>query len=277
MFCDYHVHTEYSDDSCYLMEDVIRDAIVLGIKEICFTDHVDYGIKLDWDDPNLIIKENEKTIANVNYPQYFQKIDSLTEKYCNQITIKKGMEFGIQMHTIDKFQKLFNKYLFDFIILSIHQVENKEFWTNDFQAGLSEAEYYQRYYQEMYDVVRNYHDYSVLGHMDLIKRYDDKDGYDAFNEQKEIITRILKYIIEDGKGIELNTSSVRYGLDDLMPSRDIFQLYYDLGGRIITIGSDSHEKVHLGAHIETMKKDLKKIGFKEFCTFKQMKPIFHKL
>ena len=52
MFCDYHVHTEYSDDSCYLMEDVIRDAIVLGIKEICFTDHVDYGIKLDWDDPN---------------------------------------------------------------------------------------------------------------------------------------------------------------------------------------------------------------------------------
>ena len=55
------------------------------------------------------------------------------------------------------------------------------------------------------------------------------------------------------------------------------KLYYDLGGRIITIGSDSHEKVHLGAHIETMKKDLKKIGFKEFCTFKQMKPIFHKL
>ena len=64
MFCDYHVHTEYSDDSCYLMEDVIRDAIVLGIKEICFTDHVDYGIKLDWDDPNLIIKENEKRSIN---------------------------------------------------------------------------------------------------------------------------------------------------------------------------------------------------------------------
>ena len=124
MFCDYHVHTEYSDDSCYLMEDVIRDAIVLGIKEICFTDHVDYGIKLDWDDPNLIIKENEKTIANVNYPQYFQKIDSLTEKYYNQITIKKGMEFGIQMHTIDKFQNfLINIHLillfFQFIKLKI--------------------------------------------------------------------------------------------------------------------------------------------------------------
>ena len=107
MFCDYHVHTEYSDDSCYLMEDVIRDAIVLGIKEICFTDHVDYGIKLDWDDPNLIIKENEKTIANVNYPQYFQKIDSLTEKYCKQITLKKGIEFLLQMHTLAFFTHLF--------------------------------------------------------------------------------------------------------------------------------------------------------------------------
>ena len=124
MFCDYHVHTEYSDDSCYLMEDVIRDAIVLGIKEICFTDHVDYGIKLDWDDPNLIIKENEKTIANVNYPQYFQKIDSLTEKYCNQITIKKEWNLEYKCILLINFKNfLINIHLillfFQFIKLKI--------------------------------------------------------------------------------------------------------------------------------------------------------------
>ena len=49
MLADYHVHTEFSDDSVYLMEDVIEDAIKMGLDEICFTDHVDYGIKLDWD------------------------------------------------------------------------------------------------------------------------------------------------------------------------------------------------------------------------------------
>ena len=49
MFTDYHVHTEFSDDSDYLMEDVIKDAIKMNMDEICFTDHVDYGIKRDFD------------------------------------------------------------------------------------------------------------------------------------------------------------------------------------------------------------------------------------
>lgn len=49
MFADYHVHTEFSDDSVYQMEQVVRDAIARGMDEICFTDHVDYGIKQDWD------------------------------------------------------------------------------------------------------------------------------------------------------------------------------------------------------------------------------------
>lgn len=271
MFCDYHVHSEYSDDSVYLMKDIIDDAIAMGMEEICFTDHVDYGIKRDWDETQ------DRQVKNVNYPKYFQEIEELSKKYHNQIIIKKGLEFGIQLHTINQFQKLFNKYPLDFVILSIHQIENQEFWNNEFQKGRSEAQYYQRYYQEMYDIVRSYHDYSVLGHLDLIKRYDDKDGYDAFNNHKDIITKILKYIIADGKGIELNTSSIRYGLADLMPARSILQLYYDLGGRIITIGSDSHEKAHLGAYIEMMKKDLKEIGFTQICTFEAMEPIFHNI
>ena len=185
------------------------------------------------------------------------------------------MEFGMQMHTINQFQELFNKYHFDFIILSIHQVNNKEFWNYEFQKGSIEREYYRAYYMELYNIVRSYHDYSVLGHMDLLKRYDEKDGYNSFKENKDIITKILKYIIEDGKGIELNTSSIRYELDELMPSREILKLYYDLGGRIITIGSDSHVKEDLGAHIEALKVDLKEIGFTEFCTFGDMKPIYH--
>lgn len=62
-----------------------------------------------------------------------------------------------------------------------------------------------------------------------------------------------------------------------MPSRDILKLYYELGGRIITIGSDSHKKENLGEHIEALKADLREIGFKQFCRFEKMKPIFHEL
>ena len=276
MFCDYHVHTNYSDDSDYLMEDVVKDAIAMGMLEICFTDHVDYGIKLDWDEPEKIAYRDGMPLANVNYPLYFKEIAHLKEKYQDQIVIKQGMEFGVQMHTIPQYEKLFAQYDFDFIILSCHQVEDKEFWTQDFQRGRTQKEYNERYYQEIRDVIEHYRDYSVLGHLDLIVRYDEEGVY-PFDKLKEQITDILKKVIADGKGIEINTSSHRYGLKDLTPSRDILRLYRDLGGNIITIGSDSHKKEHLGAYIEKTKKELKELGFTHYCTFAKMEPIFHEL
>lgn len=277
MLCDYHVHTIYSDDSVYKMEDVIKDGIKKGINELCFTDHVDYGIKRDVDDPLGPIYLNGQPISNVDYPKYYKEYLYLKEKYKDQMTLKFGLEFGVQVHTIPKYDALFKQYPFDFIILSIHQVDDLEFWTRDFQKGRTEKEYYERYYQELYDVVNLYHDYSVLGHMDLIKRYDDYDGYDSFNNHKEMITQILETVIKDGKGIEINTSSVRYEIGDLTPSRDILKLYLKLGGTIITIGSDSHQEDHLGAYIEDTKKELKELGFKQYCTYSQMVPEFHDL
>lgn len=158
MRADYHVHTEFSDDSDYAMEKVIQDSIAMGLDEI--------------------------------------------------------------------------------IILSVHEVEDKEFWTQDFQRGRTQKEYNERYYEELLYLVENYYNYSVLGHMDLITRYD-KAGTYSFKKLKPILTKILKTVIADGKGIEVNTSSYRYGLSDLTPSRDILKLYWELGGHILTIGSDS--------------------------------------
>ena len=87
----------------------------------------------------------------------------------------------------------------------------------------------------------------------------------------------MKVVIADGKGIEVNTSSVRYGLSDWQPSTKILELYRDLGGRIITIGSDSHKPAHLAAHISAAKEMLKGLGFQEFCMFDKGDPVFHPL
>ncbi|MED9948267.1 MAG: histidinol-phosphatase HisJ family protein [Peptacetobacter hiranonis] len=276
MFCDYHTHTVFSSDSMYPMEDCIKDAISLGIEEICFTDHVDYGIKDDWDD--LRNNKATKKYFNVDYDKYFSDLETLREKYKNQITIKNGLEFGIQKYNIEKYNKLFEKYPLDFIILSVHQIDDKEFWNHSYQDGKTEKEYYEDYFNEIYYLVQNYSNYCVLGHLDMMKRYDEKDGYNPFVENKEIITKILKRVIADGKGIELNTSSIKYKLDDLMPSRDILKLYLELGGEVLTIGSDSHCKRDLkNSHIEELKQELRDIGFTKFCTFEKMKPTFHEL
>ena len=92
-----------------------------------------------------------------------------------------------------------------------------------------------------------------------------------------MIEKILKTVISDGKGIEVNTSSHRYGLSDTTPSMDILKLYRELGGKIITIGSDSHKPEHLGAYIKETKELLKSLGYTQFCTYKNMSPIFHDL
>ena len=276
MFADYHVHTEFSDDSIYPMECVVKDAVGLQMDEICMTDHVDYGVKDDWDSGNEILYRNGEPLANVDYPRYMEEISRIRKQYQEKITIKTGMEFGVQTHTIPKFQELFDRYPFDFIILSIHQVEDKEFWTQEFQKGRTQNEYQKRYYEEMLRVVQNYKSYSVLGHMDLIKRYD-KAGEYPFEKVKPLIAEILKIVIADGKGIEINTSSHRYGLKDSMPSAELLKLYRDLGGTIITIGSDSHKPEHLERYIQEAKEQLKELGFRSFCTYNKIEPEFHSL
>ena len=276
MLADYHVHTQFSDDSVYPLENVISDAVSLGLDEICITDHVDYGIKADWDSGQKIRYRNGDPFANVDYPRYVAQIAELQEKYKDAINIKLGLEFGVQTHTIPQYEALFRRYPFDFIILSIHQVEDKEFWTQDFQQDRTQQEYNERYYEEMLRVVRDYKNYSVLGHMDLIKRYDMAGIY-PFAKIRPMIAEILKIVIADGKGIEVNTSSHRYGLTDSMPSAEILRLYKDLGGSIITIGSDSHAPEHLGTYIEEAKAQLREIGFHSFCTYDKMRPVFHPL
>ncbi len=276
MMTDYHIHTNYSDDCEYNMEEVVKDAISMGVKEICFTDHTDYGVKTDWDSGEEVVYKAGMARLNVDYPRYVNEIQYLQEKYAKQIIIKIGMEFGVQMHTRAKYEVLFAKYPFDFIILSLHQVGDREIWCKEFQKGKSWKEYNERYYKEMLALVRNYKNYSVLGHIDFITRYDDNGIY-PFEKVKPIVEEILKTVIADGRGIEINTSCYRYGLNDLTPSEEILRLYRDLGGRIITIGSDSHKKEHLCNYIEETMWELKALGFKEYCTYEKMQPVFHKL
>jgi len=273
MLADYHVHTDYSDDSTYPMEDVVNKAISLGLDELCFTEHVDYGIKPR---AQSYLKGIMDSNTNCHYDSYQAEYAHLKEKYACDISLKFGIEFGIQTHTIPEFKKDFDDYPFDFVILSCHQVEDQEFHTQEFQQGRTQEEFQTRYYEEILNVINIYKDYSVLGHLDMIKRYDQYGDY-PFEKAKDLVTKILKTVIEDGKGIEVNTSNFRYGLKDLTPSRDILRLYKELGGKIITIGSDSHKEEHLGHRIEEMKNELKLIGFESFNTFDKMEPKFHLL
>lgn len=287
MYADYHIHSEFSDDSREPMENQVRRAIELGLEEICFTEHVDYGIKKDWDEGNIewrggdgvnYTDDQKEPLANADYPAYFDKLRRMKEEFGGRIRIRQGLEFGIQTITIPQYERLWERYKdeLDFVLLSMHQVDNKEFWNQEFQRGRTQKEYNEAYYQEILDVMRQFKHYSVLAHLDLIVRYD-KNGAYPFREVRELIAEILTQAIADGKGIEVNTSSWHYGLADTQPSRDILRLYRDLGGRIITIGSDGHTTRYLGDHIKEAQKILRETGFTQICTFEHMVPVFHEI
>lgn len=259
MLADYHVHSHFSDDTDFPMEKEIQKAIELGLDELCFTEHVDYGVP---------------TVINCDYDAYFEEMDRMKKKYQEKIALKTGIEFGIQVHTVDYYEDIFSKYPFDFVIFSCHQVENQEFCRQQVQKGKTQREYNRRYYQEILDVVKIYKNYSILGHLDVVKRYD-LEGEIAFDEIRDLIEEIFEVIIADGKGIELNTSSFAYQLKSLMPSREILELYYDMGGRIITIGSDAHNADRIGDRIKESEEILKEIGFEGIYTFDRMEPRFH--
>lgn len=259
MQADSHLHSFYSIDSKCSMEIMVKRAIELGLDEITFTEHVEHDYN---------------PLSNCDYEAYFAEIDQMRKKYGSQITVKRGIEFGLQDINLNLFQKDREKYDFDFIILSTHSVHGEHIASGEYINGKTQEELHTIYYENILDLTEKYKDYSVLGHIDYIKRYD---LFGQYPDEKilDIVKKIFCRVIADGKGIEVNSSSFKYKMEDLTPSRKLLKLYYDLGGEIITIGSDAHDARYIGDHFKEIKSCLQEIGFKKFCTFDKMRPIFH--
>lgn len=278
LLADFHVHSGFSDDSDYPLEQVARDAVRLNLDEICFTEHVDYGVKPEWNKPDTARFENGHPVTNCAYMPYLSELDRVRGLLGDQIGLRAGLELGVQSHTIRENHALVRclRNKLDFAILSIHQVDNREFWNGDYQEGRSQDEIHRAYYEELLRVVECYRSYSVVGHLDLITRYDPYGAY-PFEKTRDIVAAILEQVIKDGKGIEVNTSGIRYGLGRFQPGPEILALYRDLGGRIVTTGSDSHKPEHLGSYLRQAQRQLKDLGFEEFHTFEHWEPVAHRL
>lgn len=262
MKIDYHMHSDFSADCEEPMEETVKTAIEKGLTEICFTEHIDY------DYPDTTIDFSLDTAA------YHEKIKEMQAKYTGLIQVKKGVEIGVQPHLLERYEAFLQEETFDFIICSEHTTNRQDLHSKALFQNRSTKEAYELYYKELLDCVTRFESYSVLGHLDLIKRYQAPDPDVDFTE---VITDIFNTIIPKGKGIEVNTSGFSYGLDHHMPSEDILRLYKACGGEIITIGSDAHEKADVGRHFSEVAHLLQEIGFDYLCTFHERKPAFHSI
>lgn len=278
MLADYHIHCEFSDDSFYPIDDVCHDAHEMGLDEIVFTDHVDYGVKNDVELP-VMRYEDGFPVTNVDYKRYFPRLEELRQEWGDELFVGRGLELGVQSITLDDYNKLLDTWedQMDFAILSIHQVDNLESWDGGMQKGRTRDEFHEFYWNEMLKVVTRYQRYSVMGHLDLNRRYDPWGIDYPFEKIRDICAEILRQVIKTGHGIEINTSGIRYELGSFHPTTDILKLYRDLGGEIITVGSDSHKPEHLGKYITEAYDLLRSLGYENVYTYRNWEPIANKL
>lgn len=241
------------------METMVLSAIDKGITQLAITDHYDPG----YPDPEFPF--------GLDFKNCQERLLEMENKYKSQIKIVKGMEIGIMEGQFDAARKEIYAFDYDFIIGSFHCLGSDDLYTFDF-SKVNVPAMLEEFYLYVYKCLKTFKDYDVVGHLSIIDRYLGK-AYD-YRPYMDIIEEILKLVIYDGKGIEINTSSFKYGSDVLLPRLEILKLYKDLGGEILTIGSDAHEPKHFLSHFEETHALAQDIGFKHLATFSKRKPYF---
>lgn len=252
---DYHMHSKFSFDAVQTIEEAVLSAIKFNINEICMTEHISF-------DPN------DSSYNYFDFNDYSNEIQSLSEKYKDKIKIKTGLEVGEYHLYKDDFNKYYKEHDLDFIIGSIHNINSKGLRTNLKETGVNAS--YENYFREVLTLA-DCGDFDVLGHLDLVQRYAfDKHGIYDFKLYKDNIYDILKTLISNNKGIEVNTSGLSKNL--LFPRIEVLKMYKDLGGEIITVGSDAHNSERVGENIEHTYELLKTLGYKYVFTFEKRNP-----
>ena len=227
MIFDSHIHTKFSADSKMTATEALARAEQLNIG-LVFTEHFDYDLELD----------GRK--FSFDPPTYMNEYKNLRGK-----NLRLGVEVGLRKFARSVNENFIAQADFDFVIGSIHLVDDLDIYYPEFYADKDKTTAYQKYFQHMIDeaAICNF---DALGHIDYICRaapYDDPEiDYPTFQTQ---IDEVLKIIVERGKVLELNTrrfNNIR-AIRELIP---VYKKYRELGGQFVTLGSDAHKVDAIG-------------------------------
>ena len=264
MISDSHVHTYHSGDSKADINLVIKEAIKKKMPYLAITDHHDYLI------------ENDRFV--LNFESYVPEIKELQQRYSSDnFTLLFGIELGLDKRFTNEINNIANLYDFDFIIGSSHIANGVDPYFKEYWEGRSVYEAMMEYFSSILENLSLFDNFDVYGHIDYAIRYTPggPQTYE-YGQYEEILDEILTTIINKGKGIEINTSNLRKGLTYTNPIATVINRYKELGGEIITVGSDSHQDDEngVGYGFDTARDILLNAGFKHYNVFKNRKPIY---
>jgi len=260
---DYHVHSDVSGDCETDMLEMAAAASKIGIKDMCFTEHLDPDFPGGWDfslDSDRFEAQIKK--ARAAFPQ---------------IRIAKGLEAGLGKETAAQVLEYVSKHEFDYVIGSQHLVYGMDPFEDPVWGEYEQEQLYEQYLRETIENVSGRLFFDALGHLGYLAKAPQSGGRVLrYTDHRELIDTVLKILIQNGKGIEVNTSGIpRSGSP--MPEAEIIKRYFELGGSVITVGSDAHREASVGRHIPETLELIKSAGFKYVCAFEKRKPKFLKI
>lgn len=258
---DYHMHSLVSFDGHDTALAMAQAAKAAGLREICFTDHLDYDSS-----GTMGIMAFDTAVYNAAY-------DDLS---LPGLKIRRGMEFGMTPDNQAQFRQDLARRHFDFVLGSIHFVDGLDVYYKEYWQGKTIHQAEQRYLEEVLACVRAHDDFDVLAHLTFPGKAPANPAHRciSYDEHREVADEILKVLADKGKGLEMNTSGVdRCG--GYLPTADYFRRFRELGGQIVTVGSDAHRVDRVGQYTAEACGILKEI-FGHVCTFRDRQPIFHR-
>jgi len=271
-YTDSHIHSCCSPDAYDTMLDMALASRKLGADTLCFTDHCDLDETFEGKpDPDCFSKRWD--IINM--------YEETRKSAPKDMTIRLGIELGEINHDPARAAVICASEELDFVLGSIHNLKGKpDFYGIEYRGEEHCRALFDEYMDESLELAALPY-FDVMAHLGYPVHYSRLQGYDleiSLNAYREKMERILKTLISGGRGIEINCSGFRTppGGGEI-PTRDTLRRYRELGGEIITVGSDAHETAQAGVGLKEGYALLKELGFKYVTVFEKRKPLFIKI
>lgn len=260
-----HVHTCFSPDCSSSPEELCNAAINKNMTGICFTDHC----SLD----SYILDNAYRSILSSS-----AAAKNMGEKYAGDLIVLSGVELSEVMRKPDYVARLLKNIKLDSVLLSVHTsvIKNKPVYFSKINfSAMDKSEIHsvlKAYFKDVLDSV-NKCDFDILAHLThpfYFINGEHKKNIPA-SEYMEDIEKIFSVIIKNNKALEINTSKLNSSFDDFMPEEELIRLYCQMGGRLVSLGSDAHSAENIDFGFDKAKALLKSIGFSTYCYFEKRK------
>ena len=269
MFADIHNHTcHFSPDARMKISELIEASVNAGLDVTGITEHFEY----DNPDP----ADDIQTFDLEEYNEAFGKWRSMCPP---GLKLLKGIEFGYQTHTAAVIDRIAGSNPFDIVLLSNHLFRGRDvYYARQTCYDIPKRERHAEYIGIMAEMCEKCSNFDVAAHFDYINRYNpNPEEYVLYEDCPKEFDRMFEALISKDKCLEINTKSILKESDKgsahIMPDEAVIRRYLAMGGKMLTLGSDSHTPATLGVFFRETSLYLASLGIKELYYFENRTPV----